>query len=77
LLGASPGASTSVSIMLDLVRRCFPAQVQSDAWQSAFRMLIPSYGKSLAKDAGLAIATRVHTSKVLQLDTSLLEEQLI
>jgi malate dehydrogenase (quinone) len=28
LLGASPGASTSVSIMLDLIERCFTAQDQ-------------------------------------------------
>ena len=27
LLGASPGASTAVPIMLDVLKRCFPARV--------------------------------------------------
>lgn len=31
LLGASPGASTSVSIMLQLTERCFKAEIAEDA----------------------------------------------
>ena len=41
LLGASPGASTAVSIMLDLLERCFPAQWASDAWRERLALLIP------------------------------------
>jgi malate dehydrogenase (quinone) len=34
LLGASPGASTAVSIMLELLERCFPSKWASDAWRA-------------------------------------------
>ncbi len=67
LLGASPGASTAVSIMLDLLRRCFPEQTASEAWQEKLREMIPSYGKSLADDAALTGAIRAMTSRVLGL----------
>uniref|UniRef100_UPI003F6FDEA0 malate:quinone oxidoreductase n=1 Tax=Dyadobacter sp. TaxID=1914288 RepID=UPI003F6FDEA0 len=74
LLGASPGASTSVSIMLDLINRCFPEAKSSD-WQNAFKTMIPSYGQSLAKDAELASKTRAWTTEILQLNASRLEEE--
>ncbi len=67
LLGASPGASTAVSIMLDLIRRCFPEQTASEAWQRKLREMIPSYGQSLANDADLTRALRANTSAVLGL----------
>ena len=41
LLGASPGASTAVSIMLEVLARCFPARWRSDAWQSRLAQLVP------------------------------------
>ena len=76
LLGASPGASTSVSIMLDLIHRCFKNESESPAWKAEFQKLIPSFGKSLAKDAELAIETRNRTSAVLQLNPTALEEEI-
>ena len=42
LLGASPGASTAVSTMLDLLERCFPEH--ADAWQPRLREMMPSLG---------------------------------
>ncbi len=45
LLGASPGASTAVSIMLGLIKTCFPERMA--AWEPRLRELIPSYGESL------------------------------
>ncbi len=53
LLGASPGASTAVSIMLKLIGDCFPDQMKSPAWQARLREMIPSYGQSLIRDAKL------------------------
>jgi malate dehydrogenase (quinone) len=44
LLGASPGASTAVAIMLELLRRCFPTQWTSTAWRGRLAALIPSLG---------------------------------
>lgn len=65
LLGASPGASTAVSIMLDLLKRCFSDKVNTEAWQDKLKEMIPSYGRSLAKDAELLDEMRTHTSEVL------------
>jgi malate dehydrogenase (quinone) len=67
LLGASPGASTAVSIMIDLVHKCFSDQVNSAEWQNKLRKMIPSYGKPLNKDAALTQQIRAYTSKVLRL----------
>ncbi len=68
LLGASPGASTAVSIMLGLIQRCFPEQAKSEAWQAKLRELIPSYGHSLASDTELLNQVRSHANRVLKLD---------
>lgn len=67
LLGASPGASTAVSIMVDLLGRCFKSKINTPQWQSKMTEMIPSYGKSLGKEPGLAGKLREETSKVLGL----------
>lgn len=67
LLGASPGASTAVSIMLDVLSRCFPERLKSDAWQSRLRALIPSFGRSLHADAELCHTIRTRCLAQLQL----------
>jgi malate dehydrogenase (quinone) len=58
LLGASPGASTAVAIMLELLPRCFPDQWRSPAWQARCRELFPSFGRSLHDDPALCRAVR-------------------
>ncbi len=68
LLGASPGASTAASIMLTLLNKCFPMQLKSNAWQIKLKVLIPSYGQSLAKDAVLLEKTRNETTRILKLE---------
>jgi malate dehydrogenase (quinone) len=45
LLGASPGASTAVPIMLDLLKRCFPEHY--DGWVPTLKGLIPTMGTTL------------------------------
>lgn len=50
LLGASPGASTAVSIMLNLLEKCFKTRMESPEWQNKIKEMIPSYGKSLLED---------------------------
>ena len=67
LLGASPGASTAVSIMLDLVQRCFPEQAATPEWQTTLHQLVPSFGQSLASNAALTAAVRRHSAQVLKL----------
>jgi len=58
LLGASPGASTAASIMLELVERCFPERWRTPAWQARCRELVPSLGQSLHEDRDLCRAIR-------------------
>ncbi|RYY30750.1 MAG: malate dehydrogenase (quinone) [Chitinophagaceae bacterium] len=67
LLGASPGASTAVSIMIDLLNTCFPDRMQSAEWQQKFKEMIPSYGEKLALNAEACRATRAETARTLQL----------
>lgn len=67
LLGASPGASTAVSIMLDLLNRCFKNKISTPEWQNKMKAMIPSYGKALGKEVELAGKLRAETSKVLGL----------
>jgi malate dehydrogenase (quinone) len=69
LLGASPGASTAVSIMLGLLKKCFPQQASSDAWQNKLKEMIPSYGLSLGNDATLLHQVRTWSGKVLGIPT--------
>lgn len=69
LLGASPGASTAVSIMLGLVQRCFPAQSATPEWQARFREMVPTFGHTLADEPELVNQTRTRTSTLLDLVT--------
>lgn len=65
LLGASPGASTAVPIMLDLLKRCFPDRYAS--WEPTLAQLIPTYGEPLNPQPELARATMARTAAELQL----------
>ncbi|WP_407427063.1 malate:quinone oxidoreductase [Arcticibacter sp.] len=67
LLGASPGASTAVSIMLGLIKTCFPEKYNSAEWQAKLKEMIPSFGKSLNEDPELCAELRSWTSQVLNL----------
>lgn len=68
LLGASPGASTAVSIMVDLIKQCFPDKMNTDEWQQKLIAMIPSYGKRLRDDEVLLHGIRNYTSRVLGLE---------
>jgi len=68
LLGASPGASTSVSIMLNVLEKMFPAKFTSETWQKNIVEMIPTHGQSLIEDEALCITTRDRTNKILNLD---------
>jgi len=63
LLGASPGASTAVSIMLGLLKSCFPDRI--DGWEPALAELIPSYGTTLNTDPAVAHSSTERTAEVL------------
>ena len=67
LLGASPGASTSVSIMLDVLSTCFAEKMKSENWKTKLKDMIPSYGESLIFDPNLLRKTRDYTTEILKL----------
>lgn len=68
LLGASPGASTSVAIMINLLKRCFPERAKSEDYRRRLREMIPSWGQRLNDNEELCKSTRERTSRILQLD---------
>ncbi|KAA0948803.1 malate:quinone oxidoreductase [Sporosarcina sp. ANT_H38] len=66
LLGASPGASTAVHAMLDVINKCFPENMKE--WEPKIKEMIPSYGMSLVENPELL--QEVHTSTAQTLGLS-------
>ena len=65
LLGASPGASTAVHVMLEILQRCFPQHIS--AWEPKIKEMIPSYGQSLVENVELLNRIHASTAKALGL----------
>ncbi|TDL79204.1 malate:quinone oxidoreductase [Peribacillus frigoritolerans] len=66
LLGASPGASTAVHVMLEVFAKCFPQHMT--AWEPKIKEMIPSYGVSLVDNP--ALFEEIHTSTAQTLGLS-------
>jgi malate dehydrogenase (quinone) len=66
LLGGSPGASTAVPIMLDVLQRCFADRYQ--AWLPALKEMVPSLGAELSNEPALYDEVWSWGTKVLQLE---------
>lgn len=69
LLGASPGASTAVSIMLEVIKKCFPQHLK--AWEPKLKEMIPSYGISLLENPDLIEEVHSETERALGLNENL------
>lgn len=67
LLGASPGASVTVSIMLDLLKRCFPEQSASAEWKEKLATIFPAPLKELETNAELYRTTQERSDTLLKL----------
>ena len=67
MLGASPGASTSVAIMLEVIERCFSNQLDHGGWIDKLRKMIPSYGESLITNTDLCKRVRADTAAALNI----------
>ncbi|MGI6879528.1 malate dehydrogenase (quinone) [Microbacterium sp. gxy059] len=65
LLGASPGASTAVPIMLKLLRSCFPDDFAR--WEPRLAELVPTYGTTLNDDVEAARDTMGRTAEALRI----------
>ena len=68
LLGASPGASVTVSIMLDLIQRCFGEQLKTEQWSRKLNEIFPAQGAVLAKDAERYREVQSRSDALLQLE---------
>ncbi|NBD28144.1 malate:quinone oxidoreductase [Paenibacillus glycinis] len=68
LLGASPGASTAVHVMLEVMQKCFPQRMK--AWEPKIKEMIPSYGVSLKDNETLLHEIHASTASALGLSDS-------
>jgi len=66
VLGASPGASTAVSIMVHMLENCFHEQLVGH-WAPKLKEMIPSYGHDLKTDAALSARLRADSAETLNL----------
>ena len=67
LLGASPGASTAVHVMLKVLDKCFPQYMEE--WEPKIKEMIPSYGLSLLENPDLFKDINRSTTQTLGLCT--------
>ena len=67
LLGASPGASTAVAIMLDLIAQGLPVLTEEQGSVASLRAFVPTYGESLDANATLLSQVNDRTRSLLQL----------
>ncbi|GAC1302875.1 MAG: malate dehydrogenase (quinone) [Vulcanimicrobiaceae bacterium] len=65
VLGASPGASTSVSIMLGVLQKAFASRLPG--WTAKLAEMIPSYGRSISSDGDLCRSVRAETAATLHI----------
>ncbi len=66
LLGASPGASTAVHVMLEVLERCFPKQMPE--WEAKIKEMVPSFRMSLAENPLLLSEVHASTAEALELN---------
>lgn len=65
LLGASPGASTAVYVMLEVIEKCFPQHLKE--WEPKIKEMVPSYGLPLVENPELVREIHASTARTLGL----------
>ncbi|KDE94831.1 malate:quinone oxidoreductase [Staphylococcus sp. TE8] len=63
LLGASPGASTAVDIMFDVLQLCY--QSEFSGWESKIKEMVPSFGLKLSEHKDVYHAVNKEITKYL------------
>lgn len=63
LLGASPGASTAVDIMFDVLQRCYQSEFSD--WESKTKEMVPSFGLKLSEHEDVYHAVNKEITKYL------------
>lgn len=67
LLGASPGASVAVDIMLDVLHFAYPEKFKTIAWQNRLSELVPFWNKNIEENKEEFKAQRLRSSQTLQI----------
>jgi malate dehydrogenase (quinone) len=73
LLGASPGASVSVSIATEVIEKMYRKEMDW-GWRGKIQKMIPSYGISLNDDEELCKKIEDETARVLKIDWADVED---
>jgi malate dehydrogenase (quinone) len=68
MLGASPGASTAVWVMIHVLELCFADKLKVGGWSAKLKEIIPSYGQSLMENPALCQQIRADTAAVLHIN---------
>ncbi|MBO1198678.1 malate dehydrogenase (quinone) [Staphylococcus simiae] len=63
LLGASPGASTAVDIMFDVLQRCYGEDFKQ--WEAKIKEMVPSFGNKLSENEEMYHAINKEVTKHL------------
>ena len=66
LLGASPGASTAVDIMLDVLQRCYKQEFNN--WEEKVKEIVPSFGMKLSENEALYTQINKEITKNLKIN---------
>lgn len=68
LLGASPGASVTVDIMINLLHFAYPEKTKSQEWQQKFSEMVPFWNKEIEQNPEEFKNIRIKCSEVLQIN---------
>ena len=68
LLGASPGASVAVPIMIDVLKVAFPEKLKSAKWQDKLSEMVPFWNKDIENNIEEFRKAQANASKKLELD---------
>ena len=67
LLGASPGASTAVTIMIEVLNRCWNEKMKSSKWKNKMLELFPSIEIDINSNQDALLAIRKRNDFLLKL----------
>ena len=68
LLGASPGASVAVDIMIDLLHFAFPKKANSKEWEDKFTEMVPFWNKNIEENVEEFKMVRMKCSEILRIN---------
>ncbi|HET8839023.1 MAG TPA: malate dehydrogenase (quinone) [Flavobacteriaceae bacterium] len=68
LLGASPGASVAVNIMLEVIEEIYPQKFQGEEWKTKLSEMIPFWNKEIDENIELFKEVQSDSSKLLELE---------